>query len=448
MSQYSFTVRYVEGKVNKAADALSRLRTAPTDEFLEQLPSAPAAAAVSGDDDDVPWPFPRLPASCRPACVLSIAEHWSREDIVRQQNDDPIIAEVRERRQDPQPLARTEFKIPPLRPYKKLWNVLDIADNVLVRLAHFLPEDEARWVPVVASSVRQEVMQHFREHDGHFGRDRNLEKLRRLCYWPTMAEDVAEHVAACQQCQIAKAPGQEAPVADVNRGYGFAPEAFDEYDAAPLVEQHDTGEEVPRPPSLIEEADLPEVQPEAVRSPALEPPLEVPLQPLTQEGENVAENSVPCAQVQGSEDEHSVTSVLGSPRGSTYTALDDISVVTAPEYDDAHPPSSPSLHLDSPEQPVEDHDSPQSQPVLPPAPPAQAPAAVPQDGGNPPVGSVPAATVVTDDANAQQSGQVGPVGSRRSARTRHQTTFFSPDHYGQGGSYSSSTTQMPPRGSE
>ncbi|KAF4737241.1 hypothetical protein FOZ63_015615, partial [Perkinsus olseni] len=210
MSQYSFTVRYVEGKVNKAADALSRLRTAPTDEFLEQLPSAPAAAAVSGDDDDVPWPFPRLPASCRPACVLSIAEHWSREDIVRQQNDDPIIAEVRERRQDPQPLARTEFKIPPLRPYKKLWNVLDVADNVLVRLAHFLPEDEARWVPVVASSVRQEVMQHFHEHDGHFGRDRNLEKLRRLCYWPTMAEDVAEHVAACQQCQIAK--GHRPPV--------------------------------------------------------------------------------------------------------------------------------------------------------------------------------------------------------------------------------------------
>ncbi|KAF4680722.1 hypothetical protein FOZ60_013038 [Perkinsus olseni] len=424
------------------------LRTALTDEFLEQLPPAPAAAAVSGDDDDVPWPFPRLPASCRPACVLSTAEHWSREDIVRQQNDDPIIAEVRERRQDPQPLARTEFKIPPLRPYKKLWNVLDVADNVLVRLAHFLPEDEARWVPVVASSVRQEVMQHFHEHDGHFGRDRNLEKLRRLCYWPTMAEDVAEHVAACQQCQIAKAPGQEAPVADVNCGYGFAPEAFDEYDAAPLVEQHDTGEEVPRPPSLIEEADLPEVQPEALRSPALEPPLEVPLQPLAQEGENVAENSVLCAQVQGSDDEHSVTSVLGSPRGSTYTALDDISVVTAPEYDDAHPPSSPSLHLDSPERPVEDHDSPQSQPVHSPAPPAQAPAAVPQDEGNPPVGSVPATTVVTNDANAQQSGQVGPVGSRRSARTRHQTTFFSPDHYGQGGSYSSSATQMPPRGSE
>ncbi|EER12459.1 hypothetical protein Pmar_PMAR001256 [Perkinsus marinus ATCC 50983] len=235
---------------------------------------------------------------------------------------------------------------------------------------------------------------------------------------------------------IPPAPREEA--SSINDEYEPISEVFDDYDVAPTVEQHDAGEEPCRHPSLFEEADLPEVQPDGSRLPALESPLEVPLQPLNLEGENAA----PVAH-ESNDDRHSVTCVLGSPRGSEYTALEDTSEVAEIDYDDSHP-----LIQHGPEIAVEGNNFPQSHAVLPPAPFAQDPAVCPHDGGNPQVGLVPTTTMIPDDANGFQTSQIGQVSSRRSARTRYQTTFFSPDHYGQDGSYSSSTTQMPTRGSE
>jgi hypothetical protein len=46
---------------------------------------------------------------------------------------------------------------------------------------------------------------------GHLGRDKTLAAVQRTCWWPGMAADVAQYVAACDDCQRHKPPNRAPP---------------------------------------------------------------------------------------------------------------------------------------------------------------------------------------------------------------------------------------------
>ena len=47
---------------------------------------------------------------------------------------------------------------------------------------------------------------------GHFGRDRTLERLQQIAYWPGVDADVAQFVAQCRSCQTEKITKPSRPV--------------------------------------------------------------------------------------------------------------------------------------------------------------------------------------------------------------------------------------------
>ena len=58
------------------------------------------------------------------------------------------------------------------------------------------------------AAVKEEVIRQAHDDAGHFARDRTVELVQRLYYWPTLQRDVASYVKTCPACQRTK-PGKE-----------------------------------------------------------------------------------------------------------------------------------------------------------------------------------------------------------------------------------------------
>jgi len=68
------------------------------------------------------------------------------------------------------------------------------------------------YVPDVPD-IKQTLIREYHDSTiaGHLGRDKTLERLSRLFYWPGMPDDVAEYVRTCPKCQLTK-PSNQAPI--------------------------------------------------------------------------------------------------------------------------------------------------------------------------------------------------------------------------------------------
>ncbi|KAF4648393.1 hypothetical protein FOL46_003008, partial [Perkinsus olseni] len=95
MSQFKFKVLYKKGRANVVADALSRV-VLPDDEGEPAGSHVPAKAVerLGGRILEVQEEYPvpeKLQGSLLPACVLTVGDRWSTEELVGQQEDDQVI---------------------------------------------------------------------------------------------------------------------------------------------------------------------------------------------------------------------------------------------------------------------------------------------------------------------------------------------------------------------
>ncbi|EER03931.1 Retrotransposable element Tf2 155 kDa protein type, putative [Perkinsus marinus ATCC 50983] len=180
LQQYQFDVVYVPGKKNLRADALSRVRPVPTDSI------------------DAP---PALPVG-----VVTLEDAYSKEDILQSQKNCPVLRRLYQRLLSSEPLRRNELTERDLRPYRRVWRTLGIADGLVVRERAPTSYTGRRWVPVIPASLRPTFIEHFHEEIGHFNVDKVLPKVELYGYWPSMASDIEHALAQCQRCLDAKRP--------------------------------------------------------------------------------------------------------------------------------------------------------------------------------------------------------------------------------------------------
>jgi transposase InsO family protein len=90
------------------------------------------------------------------------------------------------------------------------WNALEIKDGILCRRWVSDVHKTDVYLPAVPSSLQPVVLRqvHDGAQGGHFGREKTLQKLRALYYWPQRRRSVVAWCANCKLCAERKGPKQ------------------------------------------------------------------------------------------------------------------------------------------------------------------------------------------------------------------------------------------------
>ena len=185
--QYRFTVRYLPGKRNCAADFLSRYPAlkAPPDgqdeEQMEELAGAMAAATVA---------------------ALSFTECLTLDEevVLQASQEDPVyqllVAKVLTGDWHPHRAQELEC----LRPFYSVRNRLSVSRGLVT---YIYEQGNVRLV--IPEGLRRQVAANL--HASHQGLDSMLRRARQTVYWPGLEGDLQHHRFSCDVCN-AHAPSQ------------------------------------------------------------------------------------------------------------------------------------------------------------------------------------------------------------------------------------------------
>jgi len=196
LSMYDFSLKYRPGRLNQAADALSRI------DDWEELDAESVRAVCSG-----------LNVCCYVSCLAvseaavpdmpnqQSADSMTRQDWVKLQREDQVIRLVSEAMETQDGLKTDQIEV------RKLWRQrkqLVQEDGVLYRKRK--EGQKMQKQVVLPKESRKEVLTMLHDDMGHLGRDRVLELARSRFYWTGMREDVEEWIGKCDRCLRRKQP--------------------------------------------------------------------------------------------------------------------------------------------------------------------------------------------------------------------------------------------------
>ena len=184
---YRFTIRYLPGKRNCAADFLSRYPAM----------KLPPDAADEDLDDDL-----SVAVATATVAALNLSDRLTldEEAVLQASQDDPtyqlLVARVLDGAWNP----RRSQEMACLRPYYSVRERLGVSRG-LVTYAF----DDHHLRLVIPETLRQQVASHL--HAGHQGLDSMLRRARQAVYWPGIEGDLQHHRSSCATCNT-HAPSQ------------------------------------------------------------------------------------------------------------------------------------------------------------------------------------------------------------------------------------------------
>ena len=176
MMRFSPTIRYVEGKNQCVADALSRApvgEITPDDTLLMEEVSAMASQAINS-----------VPAT--PSRLQQIREAQRADGEIKLVMQ---FVEVGWPAYMPQ--------LPPIRPYWEVRAHLTVTDDLL------LYDDRL----VIPETLRPEILRKL--HEGHLGITKCRARARESVWWPSVSQAIGELTSNCHTCALSRPPGTE-----------------------------------------------------------------------------------------------------------------------------------------------------------------------------------------------------------------------------------------------
>jgi transposase InsO family protein len=200
LSLYNFSIKYKAGRLNQAADALSRL-----DNLSEMTDSSVKAvcqgAQVTEYVSSLSVTVSSLPDDDEVSLVHQLEDSMTWNDWVELQSQDQGIQDVREALENNQNLVPDSSEV------KHLWRQrrqLVLQDGVLFRKRKDGQQEVKQLV--LPPECRDDAMKMLHNEMGHLGRDRVLELARSRFYWPHMKKDIEGWIAECDRCIRRKQP--------------------------------------------------------------------------------------------------------------------------------------------------------------------------------------------------------------------------------------------------
>ena len=213
LANYKFTLVYRAGRLNKDADALSRIYWP-----VKTLTSAVVSAILKSPEDQDGL----AEAYCLSQQAMTIlppglnTRALQPQKWVELQQRDPELSEVIQTLKDPHyASSRLTTGVKSLLRQK---DKLCFRSEVLFRKR--MVHGDPNYQLVLPTAHRTDALHGCHDAVGHLGRDRTLELLQERFYWPGMSKSVREYVTVCDRCVRRKTTiHQRAPLVSIQTTY-------------------------------------------------------------------------------------------------------------------------------------------------------------------------------------------------------------------------------------
>ena len=187
IAEFDIMVDYIEGKANKVADHLSRLRKQEENDIDEYIES------ITEDEEE------------------NIVE-WNLQELIRLQDEHAfykIVKRLLQEKFTEEEIKKELSKHNIDKRYKKLKiKELSLENNILYRVTYNAYGELTRQIIIPESYVKPALhLGHSLPTEGHGGEQVTLNRCQRFAYWPKMKEDVHNYCKSCTICARLKRKG-------------------------------------------------------------------------------------------------------------------------------------------------------------------------------------------------------------------------------------------------